>query len=83
MRVVEGTLVQPRRRRRARSTDHSGIRTQWLLRWACARARFCTRNTSWTVVGILEDISQFQLDQRPASELYIYFVPPPPGLGGT
>ena len=36
------------------------------------------------VVGILEDISQFWLDQRAASELYIIdFVPAPPGLGGT
>jgi putative ABC transport system permease protein len=36
------------------------------------------------VVGILEDISQFRLDQPPASELYVLdFVPPPPGLGGS
>ena len=35
------------------------------------------------MVGILEDISQFRLDQPPASELYIReFVPAPPGLGG-
>jgi predicted permease len=40
--------------------------------------------TSWTVVGILEDISQFQLDRPAASEMYILdFVPPPPGLGGS
>jgi predicted permease len=40
--------------------------------------------TSWDVVGILEDIKQFRLDQRGGSEFYIVdFVPAPPGLGGT
>jgi len=40
--------------------------------------------TSWEVVGILEDIKQFRLDQRGGSEFYIVdFVPAPPGLGGT
>jgi putative ABC transport system permease protein len=40
--------------------------------------------TSWEVVGILEDIKQFSLDQRGGSEFYIVdFVPAPPGLGGT
>jgi putative ABC transport system permease protein len=39
---------------------------------------------SWEVVGILEDIKQFRLDQRGGSEFYIVdFVPAPPGLGGT
>jgi putative ABC transport system permease protein len=47
-------------------------------------AEIYTSRTSWTVVGILEDISQFRLDQPPASELYVLdFVPPPPGLGGS
>jgi putative ABC transport system permease protein len=41
-------------------------------------------SSSWEVVGILEDISQFRLDQPPASEMYILdFMPPPPGLGGS
>ena len=40
--------------------------------------------TSWEVVGILEDMKQFRLDQRSGSEFYIVdFVPAPPGLGGT
>jgi len=40
--------------------------------------------TSWEVVGVLEDIKQFRLDQRGGSEFYIVdFVPAPPGLGGT
>ncbi len=47
-------------------------------------AEIYTGNTSWTVVGILEDISQFELDRPAASEMYILdFVPPPPGLGGS
>ena len=38
----------------------------------------------WQVVGILEDLSQFSLQQRPSPEMFIVdFVPPPPGLGGT
>jgi len=38
----------------------------------------------WTVVGILDDLNQFSLQQRPNPEMFIVdFVPPPPGLGGT
>jgi putative ABC transport system permease protein len=38
----------------------------------------------WEVVGILEDLNQFSLQQRPSPELFVVgFVPPPPGLGGT
>jgi len=38
----------------------------------------------WEVVGILEDMKQFSLQQRPASELFVIdFIPAPPGLGGT
>jgi putative ABC transport system permease protein len=46
--------------------------------------RIYTSRTSWEVVGILDDISQFNLGERAASELYIVdFLPAPPGLGGT
>ena len=46
--------------------------------------RIYSGDTSWEVVGILEDISQFRLDWGAASEFYILdFVPAPPGLGGT
>jgi putative ABC transport system permease protein len=38
----------------------------------------------WEVVGILEDLNQFSLQQRPNPEMFIVdFVPPPPGLGGS
>jgi putative ABC transport system permease protein len=41
-------------------------------------------DSDWEVVGILEDMKQFSLQQRPASELFVVeFVPAPPGLGGT
>ena len=41
-------------------------------------------DSDWEVVGILEDMKQFSLQQRPASELFVIeFVPAPPGLGGT
>jgi putative ABC transport system permease protein len=51
---------------------------------ALGRPIYSSRKKSWTVVGILEDISQFRLDQPPSSELYIReFVPSPVGLGGS
>jgi putative ABC transport system permease protein len=82
MRVVEGRSFSP---------GAAGGREALITR-AFARSGFFdgpalgreiyTRNTSWAVVGILEDISQFQLDQPPVSELYILdFVPAPPGFG--
>jgi putative ABC transport system permease protein len=38
----------------------------------------------WEVVGVLEDMNQFSLQQRPNPEMFIVdFLPPPPGLGGT
>ena len=84
MRIVEG---------RSFSAGAAGGREALITR-AFARSGFFegpalgreiyTGDTSWTVVGILEDISQFRLDQPPASEMYILdFVPPPPGLGGS
>jgi predicted permease len=39
---------------------------------------------SWEVVGIVEDVYQFQLDQPPGSEMFIIdFITAPPGFGGT
>jgi hypothetical protein len=39
---------------------------------------------SWQVVGIVEDVRQFQLDQPPGSEMFIIdFLAAPPGFGGT
>jgi len=39
---------------------------------------------SWEVVGIVEDVRQFQLDQPPGSEMFIIdFIAAPPGFGGT
>jgi putative ABC transport system permease protein len=41
------------------------------------------KNT-WEVVGIVEDVRQFNLDQPPGSEMFIIdFVAAPPGFGGT
>jgi len=38
----------------------------------------------WEIVGILEDLNQFSLRQRPNPEMFIVdFLPPPPGLGGA
>jgi len=43
-----------------------------------------TGNTSWEVVGIVEDVRQFQLDQPPGSEMFVVdFITAPPGFGGT
>ena len=39
---------------------------------------------SWEVVGIVEDVRQFQLDQPPGSEMFVIdFLAAPPGFGGT
>jgi putative ABC transport system permease protein len=39
---------------------------------------------SWEVVGIVEDMRQFDLDKPPGSEMFIIdFVAAPPGFGGT
>ena len=39
---------------------------------------------SWEVVGIVEDVRQFQLDQPPGPEMFIIdFIAAPPGFGGT
>ena len=41
-------------------------------------------SASWEVVGIVEDVRQFQLDQPPGSEMFIIdFIAAPPGFGGT
>jgi putative ABC transport system permease protein len=41
-------------------------------------------NTSWEVVGIVEDVRQFDLDRSPGSEMFIIdFITAPPGFGGT
>ena len=41
-------------------------------------------SASWEVVGIVEDVLQFQLDQPPGSEMFIIdFIAAPPGFGGT
>ena len=46
--------------------------------------RIYSSRTSWEVVGILDDVSQFWLGQRAGSEMYIVdYLPAPPGLGGT
>jgi hypothetical protein len=39
---------------------------------------------SWEVVGIVEDVRQFDLDRSPGSEMFIIdFITAPPGFGGT
>jgi putative ABC transport system permease protein len=39
---------------------------------------------TWEVVGIVEDVRQFNLDQPPGSEMFIIdFIMAPPGFGGT
>jgi predicted permease len=84
MRIVEGRIF---------SEGQPGAREALITR-AFARSGFFdgpalgrtiyTGNTSWEVVGILEDINQFRLDLPPSSEMFILeFVPAPPGLGGS
>ena len=42
------------------------------------------RRTSWEVVGILDDLSQFAIGQPAGSHMYIVeYIAPPPGSGGT
>jgi len=41
-------------------------------------------SSSWEVVGIVEDVRQFDLDRAPGSEMFIVdFITAPPGFGGT
>jgi len=48
------------------------------------RSRSHPQGEEWQVVGVLEDMNQFSLQQRPNPEMFIVdFVPPPPGLGGS
>jgi putative ABC transport system permease protein len=48
------------------------------------RSRSHPEGEEWEVVGVLEDMNQFSLQQRPNPEMFIIdFVPPPPGLGGS
>jgi predicted permease len=43
-----------------------------------------TGRASWRVVGIVEDMRQFDLAKPPGAEIFVAeFVPAPPGLGGT
>ena len=84
MRVIEGRGF----------SDGEAARHEALVTRAFARSSFFdgpalgsriyTGRDDWEVVGILEDLNQFSLQQRPSPELFVVdFLPPPPGLGGT
>ncbi len=84
MRVVEGrTFSSGEAARREALVTQAFARSGFFDGPAIGRQIY-SGQTSWEVVGILEDIKQFRLDQRGGSEFYIVdFVPAPPGLGGT
>jgi putative ABC transport system permease protein len=85
LRIVEGRIF----------SDGEAGRHEALVTRAFARSGFFNGQVvgsriytggdqSWEVVGILDDVSQFFLGQRPESEMYIVdYLPAPPGLGGT
>jgi predicted permease len=84
MRVIEGRGF----------SDGEAARYEALVTRAFARSSFFdgpalgshiyTGRDDWEVVGILEDLNQFSLQQQPSPELFVVdFLPPPPGLGGT
>jgi putative ABC transport system permease protein len=84
MRIVEGrSFSDGEAGRREALITRTFARSGFFDEPALGRTIY-TDDTSWTVVGILEDISQFRIDQPPASEMYILdFIPAPPGLGGS
>ena len=84
LRIVEGrTFSSGEAARREALVTQAFARSGFFDGPAIGR-RIYGGETSWEVVGILEDMKQFRLDQRGGSEFYIVdFVPAPPGLGGT
>lgn len=84
MRIIEGrSFSEGEAGRREALVTRTFARSGFFDGPALGRPIYSSRNRSWTVVGILEDISQFELARPPASELYILdFAPPPPGIGG-
>lgn len=84
MRVVEGRRLSAGEQARRETLITRTFATSGFFDGPALGRHVYTPNTSWEVVGIVEDMRQFDLDRPPGSEMFIIaFIPPPPGLGGT
>jgi putative ABC transport system permease protein len=85
LRIVEGrTFSDGEAARREALITRSFARSGFFDGPPIGRRIYSSRDRSWEVVGILDDISQFALGQRAGSEMFIVeFSPVPPSLGGT
>jgi putative ABC transport system permease protein len=84
LRLVEGRMFSPGEAgRREALVSRAFARSGFFDTPALGRAIYAGKS-SWEVVGIVEDIRQFGLDQLPGSEMFIVdFISAPPGFGGT
>jgi predicted permease len=85
LRIVEGrTFSEGEAGRREALVTRAFARSGFFDGPAIGSRIYSGKSYAWEVVGILDDVRQFRLDQRGGSEFYILdFVPAPPGLGGT
>jgi putative ABC transport system permease protein len=84
LRIVEGrTFSAGEAARREALISRAFARSGFFDGPALGRQVYTAR-TSWEVVGVVEDLRQFDLDKPPGSEMFIIdFVAAPPGFGGT
>ena len=84
LRLLEGRMFSPGEAgRREALVSRTFARSGFFDGPALGRPIYAGKS-SWEVVGIVEDIRQFGLDQPPGSEMFILdFVSAPPGFGGT
>jgi len=84
MRVIEGRTFSQREAARGEALVSRAFARSGFFDGPAVGRRIYTGNASWEVVGVVEDLRQFDLDRPPGSELFIIdFIPAPPGFGGT
>jgi predicted permease len=80
LRIVEGRAFSSGDAARAEALVTETFARSGFFDGPAIGRRIYSSKSSWEVVGILEDIKQFRLDQRGSSEFYIVeFVSPLPG----
>jgi predicted permease len=84
MRVIEGRgFTADDSARREALINRTLARSGFLGERPIGKRIYSFGNTSWEVVGIVEDVRQWGLDRKADMDMYVVdFVPPPPGLGG-
>jgi putative ABC transport system permease protein len=83
MQVVEGRDFGPQPAREA-LVNRALVRSGFFGEPPVGKRIFSSVDRWWEVVGVLEDVRHWGLDQVPGPEIYIVeFVGPPPGMGGV